>query len=73
VTQSKKNIYKLNNTPYRLQIDDVLTIDLKAEDEKYVALFKKSNTTNQSSLNGGGFESGTSAQIGYRIDVKPRT
>ncbi|WKD86838.1 hypothetical protein KCTC32516_02218 [Polaribacter huanghezhanensis] len=65
---SKKNIYKLNNTPYRLQIGDVLTIDLKAEDEKYVALFKKSNTTNQSGLNGGGFERGISDQIGYRID-----
>tara|TARA_R110001592_G_scaffold96636_4_gene277368 strand:- start:8825 stop:9607 length:783 start_codon:yes stop_codon:yes gene_type:complete len=65
---TKKNVYKLNNEPYRLQVDDVLTIDLKAEDEKIVALFKKSNNINQQNANTGGFENGTSAQTGYRID-----
>lgn len=55
---TKKNVYKLNNEPYRLQVDDVLSIELKAEDEKYVALFKKTNVPSQLSSNNGGFESG---------------
>lgn len=65
---TKKNVYKLNNEPYRLQVDDVLSIELKAEDEKYVALFKKTNVPSQLSSNNGGFESGSSPQVGYRID-----
>ncbi|WP_347174492.1 polysaccharide biosynthesis/export family protein [Polaribacter uvawellassae] len=66
---TKKNIYKLNNEPYRLQVDDVLSIDVKAEDEKYVALFKKSNNVNQTaSIINGGFENGATALFGYRID-----
>ena len=65
---TRKNVYKLNNQPYRLQVDDVLSIELKAEDEKYVALFKKNENTNQLNSASGGFEKGVSAQIGYRID-----
>lgn len=65
---AKKNVYLLNNQPYRLQVDDVLSIDLKAEEEKYVALFKKSTNTNQVNSNNGGFENGSSAQTGYSID-----
>jgi len=45
-----------------------LSIELKAEDEKYVALFKKTNVPSQLSSNNGGFESGSSPQVGYRID-----
>ena len=33
-------IYKLNNQPYRLQVNDVLSIDIKAENEELVALFQ---------------------------------
>jgi polysaccharide export outer membrane protein len=65
---AKKNVYLLNNQPYRLQVDDVLSIDLKAEEEKYVALFKKSTNTNQVNSNNGGFENGSSNQSGYSID-----
>lgn len=36
-------IYKLANQPYRLQINDVVSIDIKAEDEALVTLFKTSN------------------------------
>jgi len=45
-----------------------LSIELKAEDEKYVALFKKTNVPSQLRSNNGGFESGSSPQVGYRID-----
>jgi polysaccharide export outer membrane protein len=66
---TKKNVYKLNNEPYRLQVDDVISIDIKAEDEKYVALFMKSSSANQSNLNnGGGFENGSNLQSGYMVD-----
>lgn len=64
---TKKNVYKLNDEPYRLQVDDVLSIEIKAEDEKYIALFKKTNSSSPSSINGG-FENGSIAQLGYNID-----
>ncbi len=65
---TKKNVYKLNNEPYRLQVDDVLSIDVKAKDDKYVELFKKSTFVNQSNNTNGGFESGSINQSGYRVD-----
>jgi len=40
---TKTSLYKLNNQPYKLQVNDVLSIDIKAEDEKLVALFKISS------------------------------
>lgn len=61
----KKDVYKLNNQPYRLQVDDVLSIDIKAKDEKSVALFKKSETNNQGS-SGRGVE--VNLLTGYSID-----
>jgi len=61
----KKDVYKLNNQPYRLQVDDVLSIDIKAKDEKSVALFKKTNTNNQGS-SGRGVE--VNLQSGYSVD-----
>jgi polysaccharide export outer membrane protein len=36
----KSDIYKLNNEPYRLQVNDILYIDIKAENDANVALFK---------------------------------
>lgn len=62
---AKKDVYKLNNKPYRLQVDDVLTIDIKAKDEKSVALFKKTETLNQVS-SGGAIN--VNLQTGYSID-----
>lgn len=64
---TKKDVYKLKNEPYRLQVDDVLTIDIKAKDENSVSMFKKTedvaigNSNNQSS-------SGANLQSGYSID-----
>lgn len=42
---TKKDVFKLNNEPYRLQVGDVLTINIKAIDEKSVALFLKASST----------------------------
>ena len=39
---SKSELYKLNNEPYRLQVNDILYIDIKAENPEIVALFKNS-------------------------------
>ena len=35
---SKSDIYKLNNEPYRLQVNDILFIDIKAENPEIVAI-----------------------------------
>lgn len=45
---NKSDIYKLSNEPYRLQVNDILSIDIKAENPDIVSMFK----TNSSS--GGG-------------------
>ncbi|WP_377179537.1 polysaccharide biosynthesis/export family protein [Namhaeicola litoreus] len=43
---TKDSIYKLQNEPYRLQVHDMLYIDIKSSDPQLVALFK--NTESQS-------------------------
>lgn len=67
---TKTDVYKLNNEPYRLQVDDVLSIDLKAspEHEKFVSLFMKSTNQNITSTAGLGFEGARNLQQGYSID-----
>lgn len=66
---TKKNVHKLNDEPYKLQVHDVLTIDIKAKNEESVALFKKTNTTSSAGQQstGKGFESGADYS-GYSID-----
>jgi len=41
----KSDIYKLNNEPYKLQVGDVLVINIKAPDPKMVALFNPIEAT----------------------------
>jgi polysaccharide export outer membrane protein len=61
---SKSEMYKLNNEPYRLQVNDVLYIDIKAENPEIVALFK--NTQGASATTG---QSGTALYYtGYTVD-----
>jgi polysaccharide export outer membrane protein len=45
----KSDIYKLNNEPYRLQINDILYIEIKAENPDLVSLFKTSIATGNNS------------------------
>lgn len=42
---SKSELYRLNNEPYRLQVNDVLYIDIKAENPEIISLFKNSEET----------------------------
>lgn len=60
---NKTEIHKINNQPYKLQINDVLSINIKAPDEKLVALFKKSDnrSSNQKETKGSYFS-------GYTVD-----
>lgn len=56
-------IKKINNTPYRLQVDDVLVIDIKSTNPDLVALFKKTDIAGNGGQNqaGGYF-------FGYSVD-----
>lgn len=56
---SKSEITKLNSVPYRLQVNDILYIDIKAENQELVTLFKNSAA-------GGG--AGGLYYSGYTID-----
>lgn len=46
---SENSIYKMLNEPYRLQVNDILDIRIKAEDEKLVGLFSRSIQQNTQS------------------------
>ncbi len=62
---SKSDIHKVNNTPYKLQVDDIISIEIKAVDENLVKLFQKSTNGaaaagSQNATQGGGYFSGYS-------------
>ena len=44
----KDSIYKLQNEPYRLQVNDILFIHVKSADDELVKLFRTSESTNTS-------------------------
>ncbi|MDG1227655.1 MAG: polysaccharide biosynthesis/export family protein [Polaribacter sp.] len=44
----EKGIKRINNIPYKLQVDDVLNIDIKSSDQKMVAIFVKQSGENSS-------------------------
>ncbi len=46
----KDSIYKLQDEPYRLQIGDMLYIDIKSADPELVALFKNVDSQNNSGI-----------------------
>jgi len=51
---SNADITKLNNEPYRLQVNDILYIDIKAENPEIVKMFKSSNQAGNVINNSGG-------------------
>ncbi|WP_139958189.1 polysaccharide biosynthesis/export family protein [Flavicella sediminum] len=59
---TKENIYKLNNTPYKLEVNDIINIEIVSENSKLVALFKNTNTTIDQT------NASTSYYSGYSID-----
>jgi polysaccharide export outer membrane protein len=48
---SKSELYKLNNEPYRLQINDILYIDIKGSNPEIVAMFTSGAENSSNSLN----------------------
>ncbi|WP_298880439.1 polysaccharide biosynthesis/export family protein [uncultured Polaribacter sp.] len=65
----KKDIKRINNIPYKLQVDDMLNIDIKSNDEALVAIFKKeSNEGGTNSNTGQNFGSGGGYFTDYSID-----
>lgn len=51
---ANKEIRKLNNEPYKLQVDDIITIDVRSTDENLVKLFKNNVSSNSSTTQNGG-------------------
>lgn len=45
---TQKTIHKINNAPYRLQVDDVISIDIKATNTALIAPFVKEGISNTS-------------------------
>lgn len=64
---AKKDVYKLNDEPYKLQVGDVLSIDIKAKNEESVAMFKKTTGINQNIRASGGTNN-VNLQTGYSVD-----
>jgi len=48
--KEKANIHKIQQAPYRLQINDIIDIRIKAADETMVALFKTTETNANTSI-----------------------
>ncbi|QXP68207.1 polysaccharide biosynthesis/export family protein [Polaribacter sp. AHE13PA] len=64
---AKKEIKRINNIPYKLQVDDILNIDIKSNDETLVSVFKKQSTGNAGGA-AAGLSEGASYFSGYSID-----
>lgn len=61
---SESNIREINNKPYRLQVDDILRIDIKAPNNDLVKVFKITSSNNS----GGQPKEGSLYFSGYSVD-----
>lgn len=61
---SESNIREINNKPYRLQVDDILRIDIKAPNNEMVNVFKNTTSNN----NSGQVQGGSLYFSGYSVD-----
>jgi len=63
---SLKEIREVNDVPYKLQVHDIITINIKAENEKLVSLFKKEG----SAVAGNNLQNNQGANFlsGYSVD-----
>ncbi len=62
---SLKQVREISDTPYKLQVHDNLTIDIRAQDESFVQIFTKNSASNnviQNNQQGNGFF------FGYFVD-----
>jgi len=62
---TNESLQKLQNEPYKLQVNDILDIQLKSADEKLVALFQNTNTSGNSNAT---FSSEKLYFTGYSVD-----
>lgn len=60
-----KEIRKINNSPYKLQVNDIVIIDMKSSDPKLVAMFSKSQDQNINDQ----VQQGSSYYNGYTVDL----
>lgn len=63
----KSEIKRINNTPYKLQVDDIINIDIKSSDEKLVSIFKKESSSGVNSGGGAG-QGDTGYFSGFSVD-----
>jgi polysaccharide export outer membrane protein len=66
---SLKKIREINDAPYKLQVHDIITIDIKADDSDMVSMFQKQNNTGvgiQNQVQGG--NAGGGYFFGYSVD-----
>jgi len=49
----ESELFKLNNQPYRLQVNDILYIDIKADNPEIVSMFKTAESNSGNSTKGG--------------------
>lgn len=64
----KKEIKRINNIPYKLQVDDMLNIDIKSNEDDLVSIFKKQGTGNSGGNLSQNFGGGSSYFSDYSID-----
>ena len=62
----KKEIKRINDIPYKLQVDDLLNININSDEEKLVTIFNKQNSVNSGNRN---FSSVNSYLSDYSIDI----
>ncbi|MCL7763438.1 polysaccharide biosynthesis/export family protein [Polaribacter sp. Z014] len=65
---ARKEIKRINNIPYKLQVDDILNIDIKSNDESLVSVFKKQSTGSGGGSANTSASAGASFFSGYSID-----
>ncbi len=63
---TKNTVHKMLNEPYRLQVNDIIDIRLKAEDEKLVSVFNQTNQ--QGAQFGNQFNEDNLYFISYSVD-----
>lgn len=49
---TNSEIKRINNKPYKLQIDDILNITISSKNQEIVAVFQKNNSSNNSNVGG---------------------
>ncbi len=61
---SENTLREINNKPYRLQVDDILRINIKAPDNEMVSVFQN----NAGNINSGQVQEGSLYFSGYSVD-----